>query len=233
MKKKHLSYSALSQFKKSPNHLLAYWNKETKRTDAMLFGSLLHKLLLQPETFDYEYVVYDGASRRGKAWEQFKEHHATKEIIKQSELDKAQLVLDNIMLDPIFMDIVKRTGETEKEVNWTEQGVKFKGFVDMVGDDFIADVKTCTDCMKLKRELYYNDYKLQAAMYLENYPPNTKYYIIAVEKNLPYNVKVFKLGENMLEAGYLEYITLTKQYNEWDGMPQGYANTIEEISFNE
>ena len=39
MKKNHLSYSALCQFKKSPNHLLAYWNKELKTTDAMQFGS--------------------------------------------------------------------------------------------------------------------------------------------------------------------------------------------------
>ena len=47
MKKDRLSYSALAQFKKSPNHLLAYWNKEMKTTDAMQFGSLIHKLILE------------------------------------------------------------------------------------------------------------------------------------------------------------------------------------------
>ena len=30
MKKEHLSYSALTQFKKSPNHLLAYWEGKQK-----------------------------------------------------------------------------------------------------------------------------------------------------------------------------------------------------------
>ena len=57
MKKEHLSYSALTQFKKSPNHLLAYWEGKQVRTDAMLFGSLIHKIILEPETFDFEYVV--------------------------------------------------------------------------------------------------------------------------------------------------------------------------------
>ena len=46
MKKEHLSYSALTQFKKSPNHLLAYWEGKQKTTDAMKFGTLIHKILL-------------------------------------------------------------------------------------------------------------------------------------------------------------------------------------------
>jgi len=65
MKKDHLSYSALTQFKRSPNHLLAYWEGKQTKTDAMLFGSLIHKIILEPETFDFEYVVYQGKTRRG------------------------------------------------------------------------------------------------------------------------------------------------------------------------
>ena len=233
MKKEHLSYSALTQFKKSPNHLLAYWEGKQKTTDAMLFGSLIHKIILQPETFDFEYVVFEGKTRRGKEWVEFAEINKNKTIIKQSELDAALEITNAVANDKIFMDLISKCTKTEKRVEWIEQGVNFKGFVDMVGDGWIADIKTCTDALKLKRDIYYNDYKMQGAMYLENFPPNTKYYIIAVEKNIPYNVKVFRLAENMLEAGYLDYIDLTTKYNEWDGNPQGYAEEIEELSFKE
>ena len=56
MKKDHLSYSALTQFKKSPNHLLAYWEGKQTRTDAMLFGSLIHKIILEPETLSLIHI---------------------------------------------------------------------------------------------------------------------------------------------------------------------------------
>jgi hypothetical protein len=68
MKKNHLSYSALCQFKKSPNHLLAYWNKELKTTDAMQFGTIIHKMLLEPDTFTKEFAIFEGARRAGKQW---------------------------------------------------------------------------------------------------------------------------------------------------------------------
>ena len=233
MKKEHLSYTALTQFKKSPNHLLAYWEGKQNKTDAMLFGSLIHKLILQPKTFDYEYVVFEGKTRRGKEWIEFAEQNKNKTIIKQSELDAALQITKAIENDNLFMDLISKCQKTEMPIEWIEQGVNFKGFVDMVGDGWIADIKTCNDALKLKRDIYYNDYKMQGAMYLENFPANTKYYIIAVEKNIPYNVKVFRLAENMLEAGYLDYIDLTTKYNEWDGSPKGYAEEIEELSFKE
>lgn len=233
MKKEHLSYSALTQFKKSPNHLLAYWEGKQTRTDAMLFGSLIHKIILEPETFDFEYVVYQGKTRRGKDWVEFAEINKNKTIIKQSELDSALEITNAVANDKVFMDLISKCTKREQRVEWTEQGVNFRGFVDMVGDGWIADIKTCADAFKLRREMYYNDYKMQGAMYLENYPPNTKYYIIAVEKSIPYNVKVFKLGDNMIEAGYLDYIDLVSKYNDWDGKPQGYTEEIEEIAYNE
>ena len=99
MKKEHLSYSALTQFKKSPNHLLAYWEGKQTRTDAMLFGSLIHKIILEPETFDFEYVVYQGKTRRGKDWVEFSELNKNKTIIKQSELDNALEITNAVAND--------------------------------------------------------------------------------------------------------------------------------------
>ena len=43
------------------------------------------------------------------------------------------------------MDLISKCTKREQRVEWTEQGVNFRGFVDMVGDGWIADIKTCAD----------------------------------------------------------------------------------------
>ena len=82
MKRNRLSYSALCAFKKSPNHLLKYWEGKTKVTDAIQFGSIIHKLLLEPDSFNDDYAVFEGKIRSGKKWQEFKATNDNKQIIK-------------------------------------------------------------------------------------------------------------------------------------------------------
>ena len=139
--KKRLSYSALSNFGKSPNHLLRYWSKKFVPTSAMMLGSLIHKIILEPDTFDLDYAVFEG-TRRGKVWEGFKAENEGKELVTIKEYDIANYVVEQTKSNKIFMDLLMRTSETEKEIRWNCKGVDFKGLVDMVGNTFIADIKT-------------------------------------------------------------------------------------------
>jgi hypothetical protein len=47
----HLSYSSLKAFKKSPIDFINYKMGKKETTDAMLFGSMLHCLVLEPQDF--------------------------------------------------------------------------------------------------------------------------------------------------------------------------------------
>tara|TARA_R100001440_G_scaffold74819_1_gene100710 strand:+ start:136 stop:861 length:726 start_codon:yes stop_codon:yes gene_type:complete len=237
MKRNRLSYSALCAFKKSPNHLLKYWEGKTKVTDAMQFGSIIHKLLLEPDSFNDDYAVFEGARRAGKEWQAFKANNENKQIIKLSELDDANEIANNAMNNPIFNKLMQNKLHTEKEVRWNHAGVNFKGFVDLEsyldGKTIVCDIKTTTDAGKrFQRDLIYNDYKMQAAMYLENYD-NADYYIIAVETTSPYNVQVYKLGLNLIKKGETEYHNLVDKYNNWNGEPVGYGDDIIEIEVEE
>lgn len=237
MKRNRLSYSALCQFKKSPNHLLKYWEGKTKVTDAMQFGSIVHKLLLEPDSFNDDYAVFEGARRAGKEWHAFKATNDNKQIIKLSELDDANAIAQNAMNNPIFNKLMQNKVHTEKEVTWNHAGVGFKGFVDLEsyvdGKTIVCDIKTTTDAGKrFQRDLIYNDYKMQAAMYLENYD-DADYYIIAVETTSPYNVQVYRLGYNIISQGFTEYCNLVEKYNKWNGEPVGYSHDIIEIEIQE
>ena len=102
----------------------------------------------------------------------------------------------------------------------------------MIGEGFIADIKTTTDAgAKFERDLYYDNlgYAMQAAMYLEAFPKGTKYYIIAIEKSEPYNVQVYELSEKIINTGAEKYIDLVDYYKLWDGEPMSYSNEIKLI----
>lgn len=228
MKKDRLSYSALSNFAKSPNHLLSYWQQDFEPTPAMLFGSLLHKMILQPETFSHDYAIYEGR-RAGKDWIEFKEHNKTKNIVTGKEYNMANKVFNKAKEDTIFKKLLMQTTETEKHLEWSLNDVNYHGYCDMIGETFIADIKTTTDAGdKFARDLLYNNYKLQAAMYLSARPLQ-HYYIIAVEKSEPYNVQVYELGEELLDKGLKQYIELNEKYKQWNGEPQSYNNGIIKI----
>ena len=234
MKKNRLSYSALCAFKKSPNHLLKYWEGKTKVTDAMQFGSIIHKILLEPESFNDDYAIFTGARRAGKDWQEFKAANEDKQIIKLNELDDANAIAENALQNPIFKNLMQNKVHTEKEVTWNHAGIDFKGFVDLEskidGKTIVCDIKTTTDAGKrFQRDLIYNDYKMQAAMYLENYDIYTEYYIIAVETASPFNVQIYKLGFNLINQGSAEYKNLVSRYKEWDGKPVGYSEDVIEI----
>ena len=232
--KKRMSYSSLSNFGKSPNHLLAYWEDDMERTPAMMFGSLVHKMILEPDKFSFDYAVFEG-TRRGKVWESFKEENTEKEIVTVKEYNTALKVVNKARENKIFSELLMRTTETEKDINWTCDDIPYKGYVDMIGKDFIADIKTCADAGdRFARDLKYNDYKMQAAMYLTgNGSTHKNYYIIAIEKSSPFNVQVYQLSDDLLESGYKKYRYLNEKYKNWNGKPGSYSNEIIVVGDNE
>ena len=108
MKKDRLSYSALSNFAKSPNHLLAYCEQDLEETPAMLFGSMLHCMILQPEYFPETYAVYEG-TRRGKVWESFKAENTSKKIVTEKEYNHAYKVFKEAKKNKLFRELLMRT----------------------------------------------------------------------------------------------------------------------------
>ncbi len=52
-----MSFSKLRAFETSPDYFVRYCLRETKRTKAMRFGSMLHCLVLEPDAFSKQYAV--------------------------------------------------------------------------------------------------------------------------------------------------------------------------------
>ena len=80
---------------------------------------------------------------------------------------------------------------------------KLSAFVDLYttynDKKCVVDIKTTSDAVKrFERDLLYNDYKMQLAMYQDQFDKDTDVYIVAIETSNPFNVQVYKLDESLL-----------------------------------
>lgn len=68
-----------------------------KESDALIFGKLCHCLLLEPEKFDEEYLIYDfGKLRTNKKYEEAKLLNPNKIIVNQEEVDHAKKMMSEL-----------------------------------------------------------------------------------------------------------------------------------------
>lgn len=81
-----LSYSSISAFDVSPRAFIAYKVRERKETDAMLLGTVVHCLILEPDTFYSRFAVgpnADASTAEGKNdWARFAMTHGVAEFEK-------------------------------------------------------------------------------------------------------------------------------------------------------
>ena len=102
------------------------------------------------------------------------------------------------MLHPVLTEMMQNKINTEIKLEWSYKDVNFLGFADLYtvynNRNCIVDIKTTSDAgRKFERDLYYNDYKMQLAMYQDQYDKDTDVYIVAIETKTPFNVQVLSL----------------------------------------
>lgn len=224
----HLSFSSLKAFAESPSTFMEYKLSKREPTDAMLFGSMLHCLVLEPQDFDKRYLCLDdvdicnsigGAKPRAtKAYKEWKAvamaEAGEREIVETNEYQAAKIIASNVLHNRASAKILDMCWQHEKPIEWEFKNFVFKGFIDGKGEKAICDLKTCADAepKKFQRDLINNRYYLQASMYLYAVGENIPYYIIAVDKNS--GVSVHKLEDKLIEHGMNEYSMLLDRFNE-------------------
>ena len=217
---------------------------ESEKSPAFLFGSACHKLVLEPETFDNEFVVAPEINRRTNAgkeeWAKFLEENAGKTIISQDDLGT---ILD--MGSAIMHHLLARrmiSGQHEVPFFWKdpETGEQCKCKADVVrqvdGKYVIVDYKTTTDASTdgFNNHILRFGYHVQAAMYSEglqvalglDYRP--RFVFVAQEKKAPYAINVIDVSEEVMDYGSMVYHELLRKYHECKEMDlwPGYVGEV-------
>lgn len=218
-------WSTLKNLAKSPLHYLYAKQNPTEDTVSLARGRGVHTAVLEPEKFDFEYIIYPGKARRGKEWDAFKAEHVNQTILKADERDKVLAAADAVRRHPEVKALM-RSGVSEQSFKWLdeESGLTCKSRVDWIGDA-LFDLKTTGDVDQRRfgnvaaRLMYHG----QVGMYSDGAGHRGDIFIVAVEAEPPYDVAVFRVTEDALYAGrelyrgFLKLAAECHRTNLWPG----------------
>lgn len=239
-----VSNSMLKHLARSPAHLRAYLEKPPEQTPAMLFGQIVHQLLLEPEKPWFWAVRppgLDGRSKEGKDW---KAQVGDKPVLDHAEWLKAEGVVAGVRSHPTAR-LALSSGKSEVSV-FKEfrlgRTVLRKARIDFVNHgNALVDIKTTDDARPdaFARTLFNLKYHVQAAFYLDIWndslpigeSPKESFVFIAVEKEPPFAVAVYDLSREAINAGRAEYIRLLQLYMECHALDEwpAYNPDVQEI----
>lgn len=232
-----VSKSGLSLVAKCPSKYKYRYieGNQPERTPAMLFGSALHTLVLEPEMFAEEYAIAPVINRRtkvGKAdWAAFQELNKEKEILSVEDHEELMRIYDSVMSVP-FVESILLDGIAESSLYHTDEetGKLVKVRPDWITEGVIVDIKTAIDGSPegFSKACFNFGYHIQAAMYSEVTEKVTgrtidDFVFIVVEKKEPYAVAVYRTSRDMLFKGHEEYRAALDLYsrcvdnNQWPG----------------
>jgi len=244
-----VSQSQLGELARSPAHLQESIASAEYDTDALRIGRALHCAVLEPGEFTSPKrfgILPDGTDRRTKAgkelWESIRGRGATP--IKQAEHDAIRGMRDALFAHTAAGILLRSPGPTERSLVWVDEetGVLCKArhdkHAESVGGGVILDVKTTVDAgaREFERTIFNFGYHRQGAFYLRGAAalglPVSHYAILAVEKEAPYGVAVYRLNDGVLDAGDAECTALLRRFvrcvkaNAWPAYPA----TVQDIA---
>lgn len=201
-----LSFSSIKQFIRSPQHYVQYLTQEKKQTDAMLLGSVVHNLILQPQTFDDKYVVepeFNKRTNQGKEdYQKFLDRVAEKRLqaIPPNVFVKAKELVTQFMNSQNYK-YVADTNIREQRFDKEQDGLPICGYIDAMSNEYNIELKTVSsaDVGDIQRDFYNLKYHLQAAIY--NWVNDKKVMYVVIETSFPYLSKVFVASDSYIEYG--------------------------------
>ena len=178
-------------------------------TPAMVLGSLVHSMVLEPETVSGLYVVKPEFGRKKddleakSAWEAA---NADRIVITAEQQDTAHAMGEALRTHDGAM--LALTGRHEISAYWMQHDVPCRARFDCLGDGFGADLKTAGDASPtgFAKACANLGYHRTAAHYLDAYEAVTGerpagYLFVAVESSPPHAIGVYELDEADIDLG--------------------------------
>jgi len=236
-----ISSSNFSLLAESPLHLQ---NKELFSLDgkpSLGLGSAVHKLILEPDTFDQEFAIVPDLPKNTKAgkdaYAEFLETLEERTILTSSEYDQAHKMARNVR---VIAGGLLQSGEAEqsyfaKDENGIIRKCRPDYYIQKSG--ILIDIKTTRDGMDygFAKSIAEYRYDRQAAWYIDTLTllglPAKRFVFITVEKTSPYMVRVRELDAASIEKGRANYQQLLKEYIAF--LETGRAQIVKEISLPE
>ena len=232
-----LSASGAKLLRKSPLHYMADRQRKRVPTPAMIFGTVVHTLALEPEREAFVVKRHNWASKEGKAEREQLEASGLP-ILSEADADRALAIRDALHNDSDVRALLD-AADKEQPMLWDQHGVRCKAKADAIGPGLIVDLKTTLDAgpAEFARSIATFGYFRQAAWYLDGYEATKglrakDFVFIAVESQPPYAVALYRLDNASIAAGRLEMKRAAAMYRECiaSGIWPGYSRQVTTLS---
>ena len=221
-----INSSLLKRLRISP--ATAFGVEQVPSSTALDFGHAYHSYILEPETFDSQYFIYDStkrpepdktfAAKENKEWkaEQYETAAAQKKaVLEASDFLRIQLMAAQLKQNLPHADKLIRNTVHERSIYQTMQvngeDVEVKCRVDGLNEKgVIFDLKTTKNAHPdgFNREAGIYAYHLQMAFYKQivelEFGRPFNVVIIAQEQEAPFNSGFYSISDNMIEKGNRE-----------------------------
>jgi len=235
-----VSSSRLKLLRRSPAHLAQERVNPTPATEAMILGEAIHYAVLEPDAFIERYAAMpkvDGRTKEGKAIKaEFEQANQGKAILSYDDYARCLAVSDAVAAHSKAWALLERADMREVSGFWNDPltGLFCKLRSDAVcsGISTMFDIKSTNDASRVEfeRSIFQYGYHRQGAHYIDGMAvlghKIDHYAIIAVEKQAPFAVAVYRLKNEVLQLGRKENIQLMELWKrcedsgEWPGYPE-------------
>lgn len=194
--------------------------EQQEPTPAMAFGTLVHSMILEPDTVPELYHVMQASAttKAGKA-EKAKALEEGKTIVSASDYERAKTMQARVQAHPAASWLLGLPGRSEVSMFWempTEDGRtrQCKARADRIaqvgGGEVIIDLKTHSGAVspaEIERTVMRFGYHRQAAWYSDGYEriagkPPLGFYFIFISTSAPYLVTAGKMGDEAQAIGW-------------------------------
>jgi hypothetical protein len=223
----YLSSTDIRRLLRSPAH---YKNPKIEDSPALQFGSLVHEFVLLPHIAEARYrpkANVDGRTKEGKAvrdWEASLSAQQGVKFITESDYNAAVSIAASVRAHMGASSLIAGGVAETAGIVSDFLGVNCRIKPDYRTDSYIVDLKTCVDGRPdpFVRSVVNYGYQVQAALYVDVAEAidgkKRDFYWVAVEKDAPYAVAVYKASEEMLEHGRRLYQGAIKLYKDCAGV---------------
>lgn len=146
--------------------------------------------------------------------------------LKQKDFETIQGIRDAFMKVDMCRRFLEGATSLEKFYEIEYKGVKIKMKLDLVGQNYIVDLKTCVDAeyKKFRRDIWNRKYYLQSAIYsLTN--PNAEMYLVALDRD--FGVSIHFIDQSAIDKGFELLDRAIAKFNESKLLENGFERNIE------
>lgn len=204
--KQYLSNSDISSLLKNPK-TFGFKSESNKN---FLFGSYFHQLILEPEKAENVSYV-DVKSRNSKAYKDYLQENGLDLALLEDEKLQAESLVDTIKGNIDFFDMIYQEGNHfEVPAIGEIAGAMWKGKADIVGKDYLYDLKTTSDIDRFIWSVRDYNYDSQAYIYQQLFGKPLAFLVIDKQTKM---MGMYTIGEKSLERGREKVERAVEVYN--------------------